>query len=122
MYKVGDRVKIIACLHSQHRDLLGSEFDVESIGYGELKYTVNGYFFAEKELEFVGRFTDPAPEPAVALSQQWLADRLSEAENNRDEGWIGDLDINDPWEYKDPDGDEEHEEEFASDWPHPDCD
>jgi hypothetical protein len=38
----------------------------------------------------INNFAAPAPEPAVALSQQWLADRLSEAENNRDEEWLVD--------------------------------
>jgi hypothetical protein len=39
-------------------------------------------------------FVEPAPEPEVAKSQQWLADRLSEAENSKDEHWLGEK--NDP--------------------------
>jgi hypothetical protein len=39
-------------------------------------------------------FAELLPEPEVAKSQQYLADRLSEAENSKDEEWLGEK--NDP--------------------------
>jgi hypothetical protein len=64
------------------------------------------------------RFSAPAPEPEVAKSQQWLADRLSEAENSKDEEWLGEKNfgpsvVHTAFElyynkgHKDPDGDDD---------------
>ncbi len=56
----------------------------------ETRLTVVGeYLDMILQKEKRNNFTEPLREPEVAKSQQYLADRLSEAEVSEDEHWLG---------------------------------
>lgn len=79
------------------------------------------YRITELEKKHVG-FEREIPEPQVALSQQYMMDRLSEVENTVDDNWLNNYgvpqeEINQlnesvdkilgSWGHKDPDGDDD---------------
>jgi hypothetical protein len=96
-FKIGDRAKVINCELNQPIIYLESTVTISDT-HGTSTYSIkeDGYVFEEWQLELIPehKFTTPAPEPEVAKSQQYLMDRLSEAENSKDEEWLGEK--NDP--------------------------
>jgi hypothetical protein len=93
-FKVGDTVEVINCELNQPITCCGAiTYISEVVGLTSYRLNEVSYLWEEYQLKLIPehKFAALEPEPEVAKSQQYLADRLSEIENSEDEHWLGAL-------------------------------